>query len=652
MAKQQGRKTKKRANRPAPPSANGVAVPLADRPAGVIAFWPAALLLVAIACALYADSLGGGMVNWDDSIVTSAWKKDFSLSLLVQEFLHVSGSYQPVRNLSHILDHALFGADLFWFRLHSVVLYALNVVCLYLFLLHIFRFVPRESDGRELTDDTVTVASASAAFATALLFVVHPVHVEAVAWLAARKEVLFGLFYSVSLLCWVKRDNMAGNRAAVVYLASFFFYGLSLLSKPSAASLPFIILAYDLILLRPSRSQWKRRLLLHIPFWLPLLGAAAYFVKLAGTTETVWAQVGLGVNVLTALKALVKYAEMIFYPFRLSAMYFISPGRSLLDPGVIAGLLLFLLLLGLFLWNIRRRPLVSFGAAWFFFNWLPTAGLIPISTKVADRYLYLGLLGIILIVIVFLLEWTVPAGRGKRVRGSVVYGVSCLLILTAIVLGAATISRSGVWKSEKALWEDMSGKSNTDLAFNHMAHYHLQRKDWHKAEIYYRKSLLMDPTQAEIWNNLGNVLILQGKPAEAEEALSNALLLDEKSPTEESAKRSLGTRLNISMALAMQGKYAQAEEHLTKLVKAEPETVKGRELLTEVLMAQQRYRDAVTEAEKLTRLEPDKAKPYVYLVFAYKSLGETAKAGEAYRKAMELEPQVARKYFAPHPAGK
>ena len=550
-------------------------------------------VILAVLCfAVYANSLGGRMVNWDDVIVTSAWEKDLSVSRLAKEFFPIKGSYQPVRNISHIVDHALFGKNLWPYHLHSVVLYAGNVLILYgvlIFLLRRYRLlscVNSSETEKEKASPSIISAESVAFFITAL-FAVHPVHAESVAWLSARKEVLFGLFYCTSFFLYIKRDEFKGSTAHWYYAGSLAFYVLSLLSKPAAASLPLVILAYDLLLFRPKAQEWKTRFLRHVPFWLPLAAAIYYFSGQAGTTETAWASLNYWERFLTSQKALLHYAEILFYPARLSARYFIDPGRSLLDAGVMGGGIISFGLLVLLIFTIRKRPLISFAVVWFYVNWLPTAGFIPISTKVADRYIYLAMLGFCILLVVLLVSAAcIVSGKTDIRRRITAYVVVPLLVAVLAGYGCSTVLRNGVWKDEPSLWEDMARKSPTDLSMNHMAKYHLDRKEWNEAEQYYKQSLEIDPTQRKIWNNLGNVLMIQEKVAEAEKAFVMALSIKPKPMEEDLVEVREGAALNLSLTLARQKKYAPAEKTLKKLIEQNTSMYRAWEMLAEVLMAQ------------------------------------------------------------------
>ncbi len=610
------------------------------------------IILVLLCFLVYANSLKNGMVNWDDIIVTSAWEKHLSPGLIAKEILTLQGSYQPLRNISHVIDHELFGEWLPGYRLHSIALYALNVALVFWIVLTLLRkydFIP---PGRPGDRGPKLLTPENLSFMVATLFALHPIHVEAVAWLAARKETLYGVFYCLSFLLWIKMDDWKGRRALLFYLGAFSAYVFALLSKPAAVSLPLSMLAYDLILLRPSRKDWKSRIALHLPFWLPLAGAAFYFARLAGTTETEWASLTFSEQTLTSFKAILKYAEIIFYPAHLSARYFTAPGRSLADLSVVAGGLIMLAMVVFFFVFLRKKRVLSFAIIWFIFNWLPTAGFIPISTKVADRYMYIGLLGVCLLVTAAVMYAGNLVFQKSARRPQLTASVTvAFFALASVGLAFGTIERNRVWKDEQSLWEDMAVKSPTDMALNHLAKYYLERKEWKLAEDYYRKSLQIDPTQIDVWNNLGNTLALQNKPVEAEQAFKIVLDLHGKVPKEKSEKLIDGALTNIAMAEAMQGKYDQARDHLFKAVDRKADNYKAWDLLGEVHLAQKNYEGVLDAARKMRSLEPTQAKPYVLMTFAYSRLGLKAEAKKTYAKAFALQPEVAARYFGKEPSG-
>jgi protein O-mannosyl-transferase len=598
-------------------------------------------LLAALCMLIYFNSLDGGMVNFDDAIVTHTWKKSLSWKLVRHQFLGFHGTYQPLRDLSHAVDYKIFGKNLWGHRFHSLLLYTLNVLLAYTLLLFLIRryMLIRELGSPGGTDPGAKggeVPPETVAFLIAALFAVHPVHVEAVAWLSARKEVLFGLFYFLSIVLYVKTQEWKRWQGLAGYAGSFLCYLLALLSKPSAASLPFILLVYDLILLRPDKKTWKRRILYHLPFWLPLVAALYYFAAKAGTTETAWATLNFYEQILTCQKAMLKYLEILFLPINLSARYFIPPGRSLLDPGVFAGVMLNAGMAIVFIRSFRRNPLIAFAIAWFYLNWLPTAGLVPISTKAADRYLFLSLLGFSILVtglVIKTVAWFPQTNQGRE-KAIVRVAIPFLLVFI-LSLSVTTVLRNQVWKDEKVLWEDMATKTPTDLSLIHMAEYYLERGEWKEAEHYYWEVLNLNPMDVDSWNNLGNVLVLQSRPKEAEEAFNKVLAIQ---PQRYDVLKSM------AIAYGMQRKYEQAENSLLKLVVRNPRDYAAWDLLADVRITEKHYEAALEAAQKMAVLEPRKAKPYIFMAESFRHLGKEQEAGQAYEKALALEPEVARAY--------
>jgi Tfp pilus assembly protein PilF len=211
-------------------------------------------------------------------------------------------------------------------------------------------------------------------------------------------------------------------------------------------------------------------------------------------------------------------------------------------------------------------------------------------------------------------------------------------------LSMTTVSLNRVWKSEVALWKNMAANSPTDLAFNHLAKYYLEKSDFYKAESYYRASLDLGPNQVDVWNNLGNILLLQRKAAEAEPALEKALALCREAGVKKSGGLMEGVLINLSISLIMQKKFDLAEARLSELVSISPKDYRAWDLLAEVRLNIQNYLDALKAAFMLAKLQPDKAKGYIYMAIAYNALGEQKRAAAAYQKAMEVDPDAVRAY--------
>ena len=284
-------------------------------------------------------------------------------------------NYAPIHLLSYMVDDALWGLRPSAFAFTNVVLHAANGALFYLLLI--------EFGWRRL-----------AAWAAALIFLVHPVQVESVAWISQRKAVLSLLFFLLALLAFVRYRRTDGRRRWVLYAASLLAFGLALLTKATTVVFPLIAVLFDRHFERErSRSTW---LLDKLPF----LGAAA-----AVAVATVRAQspeIGGGTSdyhggspfatLLTMLPVLVRYLGMVAWPARLSAVYAPSIKTAIdLEVLLAAALLALVVAFGVHLYRRRSEQLVWLLV--FAIGLLPVSQIIPIVTLMNDWYLYLPMLG-------------------------------------------------------------------------------------------------------------------------------------------------------------------------------------------------------------------------------------------------------------------
>lgn len=451
-----------------------------------------AALLVVATFAVYAGALHGGfLLNWDDGlyVVNNPAAHGFSWPHVRDAFSQFYvGNYAPVQILSYMLDYTLWGENPAGYLFANVLIHAVNGVLFYGLCV---RLTGRRSVG--------AIAS--------LLFLLHPVQVESVAWISQRKNVLAMLFFLASLLGYLRwRQGRPGR--TWWYAASCLLYALALLSKSVAVVLPVVLLLYDFCFLdRERRRGW---LIDKVPYLV--LTAAVVAVTLKSQGEVISEGTALFATssrlgkFYTMLTVLARYLALLFRPTGLSAIYQV-PVRFRLDgavawSGVLAACLV---ALGGYLF-IRRRELF-FWYALFFVGLLPVSQIVNIVTLMNDRYLYFPMLG----AAGFFACALHPAlAAKKRPVAAVAAGILCLVFIPLPWLSAR---RTAVWGSDLALWSDVVAKSpDATLAWLGlgMSSYDAGRKD--EALRAYRRALDIDPNYQFALNNLGALLDEMGRP--------------------------------------------------------------------------------------------------------------------------------------------
>jgi len=416
-------------------------------PVGRLA-WALVLLLAATA---YVDSLGYQFV-WDDGtmILQNPGLRDIRRLpwLLRSDFTTLSAGameghyYRPVMALSLALDLWVWGPHPAPFHLTNILL---HVAVTYL----VGCLVMAMGAGRGL------------AVLSALLFAIHPAHVEAVAFVSARSDLLLSLGMLGALLAY-RRLGIPGSRRAAWYIASLACQILALLSKESAITLPALLLLSDM-LCRPSsgdqegRAPFRRALVRSLPFWgvaaLFLALRLGMFMQLAGNRLQ---DGGLWRRLPGSLEILGRYVWLSLVPTHMQPFYSLPRPGSFLDAGPALGLLAGGILVLLVGWSWRRAPLVAFGAAWFLVTVIPTLDLVPVSFRemgLADRYLYLPSAGITLCLAQGLLLLMGPATRETwRPRRAAAW-VALVLLLT--LYPWQLLRYTPVWRDNLTLYTRM-----------------------------------------------------------------------------------------------------------------------------------------------------------------------------------------------------
>ncbi|MCX6355803.1 MAG: tetratricopeptide repeat protein [Candidatus Aureabacteria bacterium] len=451
------------------------------------------IALVMLVCVAYANIPGNFFTNWDDEhlIVKNKGIRSLDLLFMLANF-HIS--YPPLTVFSHALDHLYWGFNPIGYHLTDIMLYALSVLTFFYICLGLLR------DSR-------------AGFLAAAIFLLHPLHVESVAWLSSRKDGLGMLFYLLAFLSYIRFSRSGGAR--FIWLSAL-FYLCALWAKPFTVTLPLALVLYDL-LLGPRRSRVAESIRNKLPYVLPLLITALATVFLDPHNETSLPYHGGSafMTFLAVLKVMGDYLRMLLIPVRLNSLYVVSLPSRLGEMSCVFPLLIWLALLAGALAARKRSPIFSFCTLWAVLSLLPVLQIIPTNVVKADRYLYLPVAALSLL-----------AGSWMSGRRSAFVGRGTILAITAMItcLMLLTISRNTVWGSSFSLWKSVLARnpSNAD-AYNNLSIAYARIGMYQDAEDAARKALELRPNFASAHNNLANVYRLTGRNDEALVELQKAM---------------------------------------------------------------------------------------------------------------------------------
>jgi cytochrome c-type biogenesis protein CcmH/NrfG len=357
----------------------------------------------------------------------------------------------------------------------------------------------------------------------AALFALHPLHVESVAWVAERKDVLSAIFWLLTMGAYVLYTRRPGW---LRYLAVVGCFALGLMAKPMLVTLPFVLLLLDIWPLRrlPLQSSSVPVLARLVAEKVPLLALAAIASVVAFQVQRNWgampteAQLPWTVRGGNALVSYVRYLGMMVWPVNL-AVFYPHPGALPLRVVVSAGLML----AGVTVWVMRAarvRPSLAVGWLWYVGTLLPVIGLVQVGLQArADRYTYLPLLGLFVMAAWGLADWL---GRWRWGRVALAGGAVAVISACA----AATGQQVAVWRNSVTLFEHaLAAGWESPLAHYNLAHALAKQGRTAEAITQYREALRLKPDEPKTHDNLGLLLADQGRTAEAIAEIREALRL-------------------------------------------------------------------------------------------------------------------------------
>ena len=479
--------------RPKPSGARVAAPPGAGPPPKPAArswpeFWICLALLVAT-FAVYAPERHFDFVNFDDPEYVSENPHvgaGLTPGSVAWAFTSTeSANWFPVTRLSHLVDAQLFGMRGGPHHLPSVLFHGLAALCLFAFL--------RRATGARWPSAFV-----------AMLFAVHPLHVESVAWVAERKDVLCALFWFLALWAYVR---YAARPTVGRYLLILLPFCLGLMSKPIIVTLPFLLLLLDVWPLCRRPALWEK-----VPlFALAAAGAAAAYLaqRGSGAVEAL-AAFPLGLRVENALISYAVYAVAMFWPARLAVFYPYPTQIPIWQAGLAALALAGVSILAL---RFRRsRPYLAAGWLWYTITLAPVIGLVQAGAQArADRYMYVPMVGLSIMVAWAGADWLRRAPRFRPAAAAVA---------VAACLAAAAMASAQVqyWRDSQALFEHAIAVTDGNYLAHHNLGVALARMPGRlpDAIAQYRAALAIRPDSARAHTDLGNALSkLPGRQGEA-----------------------------------------------------------------------------------------------------------------------------------------
>jgi tetratricopeptide (TPR) repeat protein len=556
-----------------------------------------------------------------------------------------SANWHPLTWLSHMLDCEFFGQDAGLHHLTNLLLHTANSVLLLLVL-------------ASMTGRLWPSAFVAAAFA------LHPLHVESVAWIAERKDVLSGLFWMLTMACYL-RYTRNGSRSS--YILTLLFFGLGLMAKPMLVTLPFVMLLLDYWPLNRldsdstvSRHQKIKSLIVEkMPFWVLTITSCVvtYMAQKSGGAVSDTEVLPFTVRLANASVSYVTYIVKMVWPTGLAAFY---PFKLVPPWQALRAFLGLAITMTAALYWLRRKRYFTVGWLWYLGTLIPVIGFVHVGIQShADRYTYIPLIGLFMI-----LAWAVSDLCSNRPRLQLSTAVVSTLLLAGMFAG--TRNQVAYWQDSTSLFRrainvtennlimhmnlgnELTDKGQLDEAIGHYrralkispdfaeAHEKLgfalaEKGQLDEAIIHYRRSLQIDPENANAHNRLGFLFAGRGRMDEAIEHYRQAVQIDP-----DFAK----AHANLGFELSKRGQLDEAVYHYQQAIRVRPRDSAALNNLAWILATNPQLRDsaeAVRLAEKACALTSHKNTKFLNtLAVAYFYANRFDEAISTAEKALEL----------------
>jgi Tfp pilus assembly protein PilF len=526
---------------------------------------------------------------------------------------HVS-NWHPLTWISHMLDCQLFGLKPGLHHLVNLFFHMANTLLLFI-ILH-----------------RMTKGLWQSAFVAAV-FAIHPLHVESVAWVTERKDVLSTLFWMLTMGAYV---FYVQRRELKRYLLTLFFFALGLMAKPMLVTLPFVLLLLDYwplrrltigkasvnehtqsdrSLNRHSKKKERRRsaikaehvnktekqnrqrpaighiILEKVPFFVLALASSivTYMAQQKAGAVGSLQSFPLTTRIANALVSYCGYIGKMIWPENLAVLY---PHPGMLPAWKVIGAVLFLgITTFLIIRAVKRLPYLTMGWLWYLGTLVPVIGLVQVGVQaMADRYTYIPIIGILIMV-----AWGVPELLKKwRHRNA---ALATVAVITLSIFSYVTWKQVGYWQNSVTLFKHTLEKTtNNPIMQNNLGNTLEAEGRLDEAIAHYTESLRIDPNLADSYNNIGLALTKQGR---ADEAIPNFLKAIRISANHAVAHYNLGT------VLASQGKLDEAIYHFRESIRISPDYAKAYNNLGNVLLMQGKIDEAIDSYHEALRISPD-----------------------------------------------
>ncbi|MCX6357391.1 MAG: tetratricopeptide repeat protein, partial [Candidatus Aureabacteria bacterium] len=565
------------------------------------------VLIIGLGIAVYANSLNGKFVADDaylvrDNIHIKNWSRlpDVFTKSIAAGGGEKWNSYRPFQMVTYMLDYRLWGLNEIGYHITNVLLHILVALSVYSLVYLLF-------------GDTLI------SLLTAILFITHPVHAEAVSFISGRADALSAFFVILSIISYVRCANLKATGHCILCPI---LYILALLSRENSIILPAILVVYHYVFRKKISVK---------PF-APILGVTvAYMLLRAAILRSLLFNIRYPTTLFQRVPgcfvAMINYARILLLPFDLHMQYgnkIFSP----FDPKAIGGFIAVSVLL-IYALRARRRPLVSFSILWFLSCLLPQANLYPINAYMAEHWLYLPSMGFF-IILAGAISWLY---RDKGLRGLAAAITAGLLAFYSYV----TIKQNGYWQDAITYYErTLRYSPDHPTNYCNLGNAYSAAGNHARAVALYKRAIEINPGYAEPYNNLAIEYKDMGKKEEATALLGKAMDLN---------PRYAAAYSNLGIIHSGTGHRGEAIAAFKKAIELDPDYAEAYNNLGIELMGVGESDTAVGLFKKAIEIDPCDAGVYINLGLALKDMSHIEDALSSFKRAIEINPNSAEAYY-------
>jgi Flp pilus assembly protein TadD len=601
---------------------------------------------------VFLPALHNEFTNWDDDvyIYENAFIRSIDANLFKLAFFGFNASnWHPLTWISHAVDYAIWGLQPLGHHLTNNILHALNtfmVVFLVIRLMGSFKktVTDKRLSGSFSNNREMLITGAL----TGLLFGLHPLHVESVAWVSERKELLCALFFFLSITMYTNYVSVVNNETAwkdfssrffnKQYLFTLGFFILALLSKPMAVSLPVVLLILDWYPFSRIRSlkTFGTAFIEKIPFIALSLFSSILTILAQKTGEAMRSveYAPMSTRVLVAAKSLIAYLWKMIFPLDLIPFYPYPTDMVRLSSGYLFPLVLVTGITAICVVIAKKQKLWLAAWGYYLITLLPVIGIVQVGEQaMADRYTYLPSLGPFLIMCLIAAKIYEKVTLLER-RSPILKMASVVIAIAALIsMSYITIQQIGVWKNSLTLWNYVIEKEpgSVPVAHNNLGNIYASEGQLDMAIEQYQTALRLKPNFAEAHNNLGNIYKSKGQLDMAVEQYQTALRL---------RSNFVEAHNNLGTVYKSKGQLDMAIEEYQTALRLKPNFVEAHNNLGNIYASEGQLDMAIEEYQTTLRLKPNLAEGHKNLGIAYIRKGLKNEAIREFNAALEINPSL------------